>query len=177
MAYTIQTKLERKGNGIKVENAIAFFRSLEKNKISSGIHKDEGQEFVKRAAHTEFGTPRFGDWGWGIVPPRPAIRMFLYPEMMDEVSKTFYEYINSEKKTKLISPSSSAQEVDEQVGYMCQYLQQTKMMDGGYSLEGNTTGLDPEHNGLPTIEFKGFDDPWISTSQTLAHVNFKVTKK
>lgn len=177
MAYTTTIKLERKGNGIKIEDAIAFFRSLEKNKISSGVHKDAGIEYVKRAAHTEFGTPVFGDWGWGIVPPRPAIRMSLYPEMKEEITKTYSKNINLEKKSKLMSPNNSALQVQEEIGSKAQFLQQNKMIEGGYSWEGNTTGYDPEHNGIRTIMYKGFDDPWISTGETLSKVDYKVTKR
>ena len=182
MTYTVQTKLERKGNGIKVENAIAFFRNLEKNKISSGIHKEEGREYIKRASHTEFGSPVFGAWETPFgkvnhVPPRPAIRMYLYPEMMKEVSNTYSKNINSEKKTKLRTPSNNALEVQEEVGLKCKTLQQEKMRKGGYSWEGNTTGNDPEHNGIRTIAYKGFDDPWIQTGETVTKVNYKVTKK
>lgn len=182
MAYTVQTKLERKGNGIRVEDAIAFFRGLEKNKISSGIHKEEGQEYIKRAAHTEFGSPVFGAWETPFgtvnhVPPRPAIRMFLYPDMLKEVSDTYSKKIDIEKKNKLKSPNNNVLEVQEKVGMKCQYLQQEKMIKGGYSWEGNNTGNDPEHNGIRTIMWKGFDDPCISTGETLQHVNYKVTKK
>lgn len=182
MTYGVTTKLERKGNGIKPNDAIAFFRNLEKTKVSSGIHKEEGQEYVKRAAHTEFGSPVFGSWETPFgtvhqVPPRPAIRMFLYPEMKEEITNTYSKNINSEKKSKLRMPSNNALEVQEQVGMMCQYLQQEKMIKGGYSWEGNNTGNDPEHNGIRTIIWKGFDDPWISTGETLGHVNYKVTKR
>lgn len=182
MTYTMTIKLERKGNGIKVDDAITFFRSLEKNKISSGIHKEEGQEYIKRAAHTEFGSPVFGSWETPFgtvsqVPPRPAIRMGLYPEMRKDITDTYYKNINTQKKSKLRNPNSNALDVQEQVGMKAQYLQQQKMIVGGYSWEGNTTGNDPEHNGIRTVVWKGFDDPWISTGETLEHVNYKVTKR
>lgn len=176
MANYIRTKLERKSNGIKIENAIEFFRELERNKVSSGIHREEGSEYVKRAAHTELGSPVFGDWGFGTVPPRPAIRMTLYPEMMKQVNKTYCDNVNSAKRGNLVKPNDSAMDVLDKVGDTCQYLQQKKMIDGGYSWEGNTTGYGPEHNGERTILFKGFDDPWINTTETLQHVNYKVSK-
>lgn len=180
MTYTVTTNLERKGNGIKVENAIAFFRSLEKTKVSSGIHKEAGGKIIKRASRTEFGSPVFGSWmtPFGIVnqvPPRPAIRMSLYPEMKEEITDTYSKNINKQKKHKLKAPYDSALGVQKEVGIKAQYLQQNKMIEGGYSWEGNTTGNDPEHNGVRTIVYKGFDDPWIQTGETLAHVDYKIS--
>lgn len=182
MAYTVTTKLERKGNGIKVEDAITFFRSLEKNKVSSGIHSDAGAEIVKRAVHTEFGEAKFPQWETPFgtvrhVPPRPAIRMTLYPEMKKEVTSTYSKSINNEKRGKLKNPNNNALEVLDEVGMKAQYLQQNKMIEGGYSWEGNISGNDPEHNGIRTIAYKGFDDPWISTGETLSKVDYKVTKR
>lgn len=179
MAYNIHTSFEKKGNGIKVENAIAFFRNLSEYKISSGIHKDAGLEYVKRAVHTEFGGHwfelPFGDSG--IVPPRPAIRMYLYPEMREEITTTYSKGIDSEKKGKLRVPSTNSLEVQKEVGEKCQYLQQEKMIEGGYDTSTNRTKFDPEYNGQKTIAWKGFDDPWISTGETLGKVEYKVTKK
>lgn len=183
MAYNMFAKLERKGNGIKVEDAITFFRDLEQLKVSSGVHSDEGSEYIKRAAHTEFGTTRFAPWNtpFGmvyVVPPRPAIRMGLYPEMRKEITDTYIKNINAQKKSKLKKPGNNALSVQEEVGIKAQYLQQEKMRKGGYSLEGNTTNLDPEHNGVRTVAYKGFDDPWIGkTGETIEHVNYKVTRK
>ena len=179
MAYNIHTSFEKKGNGIKVENAITFFRNLSEYKISSGVHKDAGSEYVKRAWHTEFGghwyEPPFGDSG--IVPPRPAIRMYLYPEMRDEITSTYSNSIDKEKRSKLRTPNSNSFEAQKSVGEKCQYLQQIKMMEGGYDTSTNKTKFDPEYNGQKTIDWKGFDDPWIGTGETLGKVEYKVTKK
>ena len=179
MAYTVTTKLERKGNGIKVEDAITFFRNLEKNKVSSGIHSDAGAEIVKRAVRTEFGghwfEPPFGDSG--TVPPRPAIRMTLYPEMKKEITFTYSKNIDIEKRGKLRSPNTNSLDVQKAVGEKCQFLQQEKMIEGGYYVYGTGKKYDPEHNGQKTIAWKGFDDPWISTGETLSKVDYKVTKR
>ena len=196
MAYTIQTKLERKGNGIKVEDAIAFFRSLEKNKISSGIHKDEGQDVVLKASHTEFGTgrvmsmypdgwyggdiPPFTDKPYGYVkrvPPRPAIRMYLYQDMRDKITNEYQFAMDVEKHSKLKQPNVNAQNVLKHVGSECVVMQRDKMARGGYDQSTNDTGLDPENNGLRTINYKGFNDPWVQTGETISAVNYKVTKK
>lgn len=182
MTYTVRTKLERKGNGIKVENAITFFRNLENHKISSGIHSDAGAEIVKRAVHTEFGESMFYQWETPFgtvrhVPPRPAIRMTLYPEMKKEITSTYFESINNEKHKNIKNPNNNALKVLDEVGMMAQYLQQDKMIRGGYSWEGNISGNDPEHNGERTIAYKGFDDPWRQTGETISAVSYKVTKR
>lgn len=179
MTYTVTTKLERKGNGIKIEDAITFFRDLDKNKISSGVHSDAGAEFVKRAVHTEFG----GYWNEepfgasGTVPPRPAIRMYLYPEMKEEVTSTYSKSINNEKRGKLRNPNSNSLNVQKEVGEKCKTLQKDKMTNGGYYVYGTGNKFDPEHNGQKTIAWKGFDDPWIGTGETVSKVDYKVTKR
>lgn len=195
MTYIIETKTERKGNGIKPENAIAFFRNLDKNKISSGIHKEAGKQVVLKAAHTEFGTgkvvpmypngwdgkdiPNGFDKPYGYVkrvPPRPAIRMYLYQDMKNNISEEYGVAINREKKTKLKNAVESANNVLKTVGAECVVMQRNKMANGNYDTSTNDTGLNPESNGQRTIDYKGFDDTWIETGETISAVDYKVSR-
>lgn len=196
MTYNYSTKLERKGNGIKIEDAITFFRDLSKNKISSGIHSDKGHNVVLKAAHTEFGTskvvPMFPN-GWNgkdipngfekpygyvkKVPPRPAIRMYLYQDMRDNITEEFGVAMNREKKSKLRNPIDSSNEVLKTVGEECVVMQRNKMANGGYDTKTNDTGLNPENNGQRTVDYKGFDDVWVQTGETISAVDYKVTKR
>ena len=180
MAISIKTSLKRKSNGIKSENAIAYFQSLNDNKVSSGFHKDVGAEILKRAIHTEFG----GSWyeepfgASGKVPPRPIVRMYLYPEMREGITKTYSQNINSEKNKKLTMPSSNARGTLEEVGKECSYLQKEKVFLRGFDESTNKTPYDPNYNGEKTINWKGFDQPWIGRSgQTVDAIDYKVEKR
>ena len=198
MAYTVTTKLERKGNGIKVEDAITFFRSLEKNKVSSGIHSDVGKHIVQKAAHTEFGSAQiipvfpdgwvgkdipqgfdkpYGSVGTKRVPPRPAIRMFLYQDMRQGITDEYALELNRQKHAKLKNPKINATQTLEKVGQECVYMQRDKMARGGFDQSTNDTGLNPEVNGDRTVAYKGFDDPWVQTGETISAVDYKVTKR
>ena len=183
MAYNFKTSLQRKNNGIKPENAMVFFEELQKNKISVGIHKDKGALAVKKAAHTEFGTTVFKD-GWKtpfgkvyVVPPRPVVRMYLYKDMKDAISETYEKKVNNEMKSKLKNPKQNADDVQEEIGEVCVILQQSKITKGGFDNFTNNTGLDPEHNGIRTINYKGFDHPWYQTGETLEAIDYKVEKR
>ena len=180
MAITLRTKLERKNNGIKVENAISFFKNLEKSKVSSGFHKDVGKEILKRATNTEFGgviyfAPHQHDV---LAPPRPIVRMYLYPEMKKDINKTYVDSIDYETNKKLRNPQTNAIEVLEKVGEMCKDLQKAKVFIKGFDTSTNTTGYDPNYNGAEIVEYKGFDQPWIGkTGETFEAIDYKVTKR
>ena len=192
MAYiSINVETVKGKDGLKLENLISYYKSLSDNVVTVGVHKDKGRELVKRAAHTEFGTTLFEE-GWGtpfghvyVVPPRPAIRMYLYPEMIDTIKTTYIDSIDTSKKLGVKNPVQDAKEAQEVVGEVSKTMQKEKMLKGGYDQSTNDTGLDPEHNGAEiapgiyakTIAYKGFDDPWIQTGETLNAVDFKIEKK
>lgn len=183
MSYNFSTKLERKDNGIKFENAISFFKELEKNKITAGIHKDKGALTLKKAVHTEFGTTMFPE-GWKtpfgkvyVVPPRPVTRMYLYPEMKEEISETYKNSVDEEMATKIKNPKQNVRRVQESIGEVCVKLQQEKIAYGGFSQSVNDTRVDPEHNGERTIQYKGFDHPWYQTGKTMDAIDYKIEKR
>ena len=182
MSYNFTTKLEKRDNGIKLENAISFFEELQKNKITVGVHKDKGAKVVKKAAHTEFGTTVFEGWNtpFGklyVVPPRPVIRMYLYPEMKEEISETYKKSVDAEMGSKAKNPRQNTEEVQKNVGETCVKLQQEKIAYGGFDQSTNSTGVDPEHNGIRTIEYKGFDHPWYQTGETMEAIDYKIEKR
>lgn len=198
MAYfSIETSIKREKNGIKQANLEKYLRSLAKNVITVGVHRDKGQELVKRAMHTEFGTGEkpalftdgwyegkgtslnsepYGDSGQK-VPPRPVIRMSLYPEMEREISAEYQIAMNHEKKSGLVTPDKNAVHTQKRVGEMCRDMQREKATGGGFDQSTNTTGKNPEHNGEKTVEYKGFDHPWVSTGETISAIDYKVEKE
>ena len=182
-SINIDVNIERKKNGIKIENLKKYFQSLENRVLTVGVHSDKGQDIVTRAKHTEFGTTKYPK-GWEtpfghvqVVPPRPAIRMYLYEDMKDEISNEYQIAINRQKRTKLTTPDVSADKTLSNLGQECVYMQRDKMARGGYDQSTNKTGLDPEHNGDRTIAYKGFDDPWMQIGETISAVDYKVERR
>lgn len=179
MANTVQITLETKGNGININNAIAYFKGLENHKVSSGFHKDVGAEILKRAVHTEFG----GSWyeepygASGTVPPRPVVRMYLYPEVVRAVGETYKDNIDNEKDTRLKIPNNNVVNTLENLGEVCSDLQKQRISIRDYDESTNDTPFDPNYNGEKTIKWKGFDHPWIQTGQTLDAIDYKVEKR
>lgn len=186
MTYvSIKVKTERKNNGIKAENLEKYLNSLANNVLSVGVHKEAGAELVKRAKHTEFGTlyPNNGQWydkdyGWsGIVPPRPIIRMYLYPEILREIDIEYQLAINNEKHKGLKAPVNNAEDTQKRLGELCVVMQRNKASERGYDESTNTTGYDPNHNGIKTIKYKGFDMTWFQTGQTVSAIDYKIKRK
>lgn len=183
MAYlSVDADIQKKNNGIRIEDLEKYLQSLASSKLSVGVHADKGQEMVKRAVHTEFGTTKFLEgwetpFGWvRVVPPRPAIRMYLYKDMKDEINTEYQLAINGEKKTKLRTAENSANKTLQRVGQECVFMQRDKMANGNYDQSTNNTGLNPEKNGIRTINYKGFDDPWVQTGNTISAVDYKIEK-
>ena len=180
MGISIKTSLKRKGNGIKPENAIAYFRGLQENKISSGFHKDVGAEILKRAINTEFGgVIYFKPHNHNVLaPPRPIVRMYLYPEMRDKVTKIYAENIDNSKDTNLRTPNNNVQKTLEELGKECSYLQKEKIFLRDFDTSTNYTPYDPNYNGAEIVEYKGFDQPWIGKSgKTIEAIDYKVEKR
>lgn len=183
MAYIgADINITKSGKGIKAKDLERYLQSLAKNVVTVGVHKDKGSELVKRAAHTEFGTTHFTE-GWNTpvgavkkVPPRPVIRMYLYPEMKKEIGIQYQIAMNYEKKSQLVNPDNSAFETQKSLGQECVYMQREKIASGGFDQSTNDTGLDPEHNGSRFVEYKGFDFPWIGSSETMSAIDYKVGK-
>ena len=194
MAYlSVDIDIRKEHNGIKIEDFKKYFQSLSDNKISVGVHKDKGRLAVLKAQHTEFGTMPPNDTKVGkdiptgfkhpfghsgvLVPPRPVIRMYLYQDIKEQISNEYQLALNSAKRTKLKNPSNNAIDTQKRLGQECVYMQRDKLNNGGYDTSTNMTGLDPEHNGLKTIKYKGFDNPWVQTGATNAAIDYKVEKR
>ena len=79
--------------------------------------------------------------------------------------------------SKLRNPIDSSNEVLKTVGEECVVMQRNKMANGGYDTKTNDTGLNPENNGQRTVDYKGFDDVWVQTGETISAVDYKVTKR
>ena len=94
-------------------------------------------------------------------------------ELHKEVEISF-----AEKNKKLTMPSSNARETLEEVGKECSYLQKEKVFLRGFDESTNKTPYDPNYNGEKTINWKGFDQPWIGRSgQTVNAIDYKVEKR
>lgn len=203
MAIKIKTSLERKGNGIKSDDAIAFFRNLENNKISVGVHSDAGQDNVKKMLWNEFGTNHILKYdsvaiqGEGLkplnndnfskgehvlagadisIPARPVVRMYLYPRMLDRIEFHYQNDIDLEKRTKLRHPLQSANKVQEQLGEKCVVLQREKMSTRNFA-PVDTKGKDINNNSPLTQKIKGFNQPYIQTGELISKIDYKVTNR
>lgn len=182
---SLDVKIERKKNGIKIENLERYLKSLAQSKLSIGVHKEAGADLVKRAKHTEFGTQPPNAIVWyeegygssGIVPPRPIIRMYLYPEMLNGISKAYKQGIKMAKSVKMKDADRIAENTLNLVGQVGVSLQKEQVFLRNYDTSTNKSPFDPNYNGDKTIKYKGFDLPWIGTGQTVEAINYKVTRK
>lgn len=171
-------KLEFKKRDVRLKDVPKFYGALIDNKLSVGFHKEVGVNILTKAMNTEFGgTIYFAPHQHYVTaPPRPIVRMYLYPRMTDKIHKSYSEYINDEILGGLKAPKTNAKDVLKNIGKECVYLQKSQIWMRDYDTSVNPyPHLDPNINGAEIVEYKGFDFPWIGkTGKTIEAINYKV---
>lgn len=170
-------KLEFKQRDIRLKDVPKYYQTLTENKVSVGFHKDVGIRILTKAVNTEFGGLIYFSphKHYVTAPPRPIVRMYLYPEMKEKITQEFQKAINDEMGRGIKTPKTNAKNSLKHVGEECVYMQKEKVFIRGFDNSTNDTPFDPDYNGEEIVDYKGFDQPWIGkTGKTIEAINYKV---
>lgn len=200
---TVESTFLRSGKGIKLEDLEKYFKSLEVNVVTVGVHKDAGQDNVNKMVWNEFGTnhklkynsvaiPNVGlkpmnennaDMGDHVkkgadisIPARPVVRMYLYPKMVETISWNYRNDIDIEKNSKLKNPEQSAEKVQRHIGEVGATLQRQKISTRNFA-PVDTKGKDINNNSRLTQKIKGYNQPYIDSGELLSKIDYKVQRK
>lgn len=181
----MKCKIEFKKRNVQLKDIPKFYEGLIDNKISVGVHKEQGSFNVKKAVWNEFGTTpyvlatpkrkRLFDGSYATLqagtvietPARPFIRLYLFPESRSLINETYIHSINNSFRSGLKSPRSLAKNVLNSVGDSGQVSQWINM-------ERWKTALP---NASLTVAIKGFDYPLFKTGALQRAIRYKVSKR
>lgn len=184
MALT-KCKIEFKKRDVQLKDIPKFYQELVENKVSVGVHKEQGSFNVKKALWNEFGvtpyvlaTPKrkrlfngsyvtLGEGTTIQIPARPFIRLYLFPESRDLIHKSYIQSINSNFRDGLKTPRSSAKNVLNTVGDAGQVSQWINMERWKSALP----------NASLTVAIKGFDYPLFETGSLQKAIRYKLSKR
>lgn len=175
MARIVNLKLKERD--VRLKDIPKYYESLCEKKISVGFHKDVGIRILTKAINTEFGGIIYfkPHKHYVLAPPRPIVRMYLYPRMKQEIAKAFLNSIDEEMNKGIRPIKTSAKNSLKKVGERCVDLQQEQIFLRDYDVSTNDTPFDPNFNGEEIVEYKGFDHPWIGkTGKTFNAINYKI---
>ena len=184
------------------DSVLDYFEELNKMQAKVGVHSDAGEENVKKAIWNEFGTKHtlkynsvaiMGEGlkpinsqnrGSGLfvgkgsdisIPPRPFVRLFLYPDLVDKLVKDTVDYIDV-VLTKSKIKKDDARKTYERVGATGLDLMRSKMEYRRFNQSENRTNKDQEHNSPITQYIKGKDTPLFDTGELYDAMVYKVGK-
>lgn len=177
------TKIEFKKRDVRLQDIPKFYQELIENKVSIGIHKAQGSHNVEKAFWNEFGTTqvltkdlrkRKADGTYAIIkagtrivtPARPFVRLYLYPEKMNKIFKTYNAEITNAFHEGLNNPRRSGEQVLKSVAFVGEAEMRKTIMTNDV--------LEP--NAPLTIEIKGFDYPLFNTGRMMNAIKGKVSK-
>ena len=181
----MKCKIEFKKRNVQLKDIPKFYEGLIDNKISVGVHKEQGSFNVKKAVWNEFGTTpyvlatpkrkRLFDGSYATLqagtvietPARPFIRLYLFPESRSLINETYIHSINNSFRSGLKSPRSLAKNVLNSVGDSGQVSQLINM-------ERWKTALP---NASLTVAIKGFDYPLFKTGRLQKAIKYKISKR
>ena len=185
------------------DSMLDYFEDLNSLQAKVGIHSDAGTENVKKAIWNEFGTNHklkynsvaiqgeglkpinasnrdsgiFVGKGSDIsIPARPFVRLFLYPDLVDKLTKDTIDFINVVLTKKKIK-SNDARETYKRMGITGVDLMRSKMEYKNFDKSANRTHKDQEHNSPITQYIKGKDTPLFDTGELYDAVDYKVRKR
>lgn len=177
-------RLKTKKRDINLTNLAKFYKGLMENKLSVGLHKEQGSHNVEKGFWNEFGATPFvlakpmrkklADGTYTRlekgtilhIPPRPFIRLYLYPEKQQRVFKEYKTSYEMCLKEGIKRPNSSVKKVLDNVGFVA--------VNEIHNLILSKTLLS---NAPLTIAIKGFDFPLFKTGSMVNAIKHKVRKK
>ena len=186
------------------DSLLDYFENLNTLQAKVGVHASAGRENVKKAIWNEFGTNHklkynsVAIMGEGLkpvnsqnrdsgifvgkgsdisIPARPFIRLFLYPDLVDKLTKDTVSYINVVLTKKKIK-KNDARDTYKRIGIVALDLMRSKMEYRKFNKSQNHTLKDQEHNSLITQYIKGGkDSPLFDTGELYDVMESKVRKR
>lgn len=181
----MKCKIELKKRDVELKNIPKFYEELIDNKVSVGVHKEQGSFNVKKAVWNEFGVTslvlakpmrkRLKTGNYAVlkagsvitIPARPFIRLYLFLDSRNLIHKTYAQSISDSFRSGLKPTRQQAKNVLEQVGSSGQVSQWTNM-------DRWTTALP---NASLTVAIKGFDHPLFKTGALTKAIKYKISKR
>ena len=157
-------KLEFKKRDVKLKDIPSFYQELISNKITVGIHKDQDYRFDGK---NNVDLAYINEFGLGHVPPRPFIRLYLYPEIVNQIGKEYASEYNIQLKNGIKGIKNSEKNILKRTGMKSS----EKMCD----IIASRSVLEP--NKPKTIELKGFDYPLVETGALFKAIRYKVEQR
>jgi len=161
MAY--YSKIEFKKRDVRLKDVPKFLQGLIENKVTVGIHQTQDKR-PRGKSNVYIGY--INEFGLGNFPPRPFVRLYLYPEKTYRVMNEYRNRYNEQIRQGLKTPIMSAKNVLKDVGEIAQ----KEMRD---IILSNTMLIS---NAPKTIELKGFDYPLVETGRLVNAIKYKVEK-
>lgn len=185
------------------DSVLDYFEHLNQMQAKVGVHSDAGEKNVKKAVWNEFGTKHTLKYnsvaiqGEGLkpinsqnresglfvgrgsdisIPARPFVRLFLYPDLVDKLTKDTANYIDV-VLTKSKIKKDDARKTYERVGATGLDLMRSKMEYKKFNQSENHTHKDQEHNSPITQYIKGKDTPLFDTGELYDAMAYKVRKR
>lgn len=175
--------LEFKKRDVRLKDVPLFYKELMENKVSVGVHKEQGQENLHKALWNEFGSSYVlqrnkrrkkanGEWvtipkgSLIITPARPFLRLTLKTSSINLIEDCFLQKINESIRGGLHAPKTSAKSVLKEVGEGGQAAQWINMEEWTQKLP----------NAQLTIDIKGFDHPLFKTGKLFNAIKYKIRK-
>ena len=175
--------LEFRKRDVRLKDVPLFYKELMENKVSVGVHKEQGQENLQKALWNEFGSYytlqrnvrkrlangkyiTLSDGSKILTPARPFLRLTLKSGNMQLIKECFENKINQNIRGGLHAPKTSANNVLREVGEGGQVAQWSNMEEWTQRLP----------NAQLTIDIKGFDHPLVRTGKLFNAIKYKIRK-
>lgn len=179
--------LETKKRDVRLKDIPLFYKGLTENKISVGVHKEQGQENLKHALWNEFGTVHITKHPYKFrrlvnghfktiriaqgsdisIPPRPFVRLKIYPKSIFLIEHKLQQRISNAIRGGLHAPKTESMNVLTDVAKFAED-------------EMKIIALSSEHyesNANLTVELKGFNQPLVETGKMINAIKGKVKKR
>lgn len=178
-----KVSLEFKRRDVRLKDVPLFYTELMQNKVSVGVHREQGQENLQKALWNEFGSyytlqrnvrKRLANGHYVtlkagskiLTPARPFLRLTLKPSNMQLIQECYEHKINESIRGGLHAPKASASGVLKEVGEGGQVAQWSNMEEWKERLP----------NAQLTIDIKGFDHPLFKTGKLFNAIKYKIRK-
>lgn len=167
-------KIERRKGDIDIKDVKAFAKALAKRNVTSGIHKEEGQQVnyysgtkvIDYACYNEFGGTKEGHPPLSNPPPRPFVRVKESGELKYNIKKETKDIMRVIIHEKY--KGNKVSKVNYLLGTIGR-LYVNEMIDR----INNSPNL-YQGNAENTIRIKGFDHPLVDTMLLAKSLRYKV---
>ncbi len=167
-------KITRKKGDVDIKDVKAFAKTLAKRNVTSGVHKQEGQQVnyysgtkvIDYACYNEFGGTKEGQPPLSNPPPRPFVRVKESRDLRNNIKRETRDIMNV-----IIHEKYKGNKVTK-VNYLLGSIG-TLYVNEMLDRINNSPSL-YQGNAPRTIEQKGFDHPLVDTMLLAKSLRYKV---